>query len=305
MVLHVVGISDALPKLIVYRLLAPRLFPAEAGLLRRRASGARPTEAQVLQFLGRNLLFSQLAPEVLRSVAGTMRYVVVEPGTTILRERDPGDAMFLVETGRVEVSKEDETGNPLVVATLGPGDVFGEIALLDQVPRTSTVRSREATSLFVLSKTDFERLLVGALGAEKIKETVQVCAFLRRNALFGDWHPQALMNLAHKLSFQEFPAGAVVIREHQQNESFYLVYEGEFAVSRKGAVVATLGPGDFCGEISLLRDLPATAEVKTVRAGRCLKLGKEDFLRFVSHDFLSGLAVEETLERRLEEWEAA
>ena len=289
----------------VYRLLAPRLFPAESGLLRRHVESTRPTEDLVLRFLGHNLLFCQLAPDVLKSVAQAMKHIVVQRGTKIIRERDPGDAMFLVYAGRVEVTKEDEAGQEQAVATLGPGDVFGEIALLDQVPRTSNVRSTEITSLFVLSKADFERLLVTALGAEKIKEIVQVCAFLRRNKLFSDWHPQALMNLAHKFAFQDFPAGGVVIQQDLPNEFFYLVYAGEFAVRKDGQPVATLGPGDFCGEISLLRDMPATAEVAARHAGRCLKLGKEDFLRFVSHDFLTGLAIEKALEARLEERKAA
>lgn len=289
----------------IYRLLAPRLFPAESGLIRHQVGKARPAEDHVLQFLGSNLLFSSLAPEVLKSVAAALKYVVTEPGTTLIRERDPGDAMFVVYSGKVEVLKEDDAGDQGKVAELGPGDVFGEIALLDQVPRTSSVRSLEATSLFVLSKADFERLLVTALGAGKIKEIIQICAFLRRNVLFNDWHPQALLNLARKFGFQEFPAGSVVIHENQPNDSFYLVYEGEFAVNKHSSRVAALGPGDFCGEISLLRDTLATAEVKAVRAGRCLKLGKEDFLQFVSHDFLTGLAVEKALETRLEEKEAA
>jgi CRP-like cAMP-binding protein len=287
-----------------WRLLAPRLFPAE-GAVARRVSGQRPPDAELERFLTGNLLFSQLEPGVLQEVIAAMKFVVVEPGATIIRERDLGDAMFVVFTGRVEVSREDEAGHEQRVATLGPGDVFGEIALLNTVPRTSTVRSSDRSGLLMLGKEDFEKLLLRALGAERIRETVQICAFLRRNALFSDWHPQALMSLAHKFAFEDCPAGRVVIEQDQPNNAFYLIYEGEFRVRQDGQAVALLGPGDFAGEISLLHNVPATATVVAEHTGRCLRLGKADFLQFVSHDFLTGMAIESALEARLEQRRAA
>ena len=92
-----------------------------------------------------------------------------------------------------------------------------------------------------------------------------------------------------------------VLHEGRQNEFFYIVYEGEFAVRKKGANVATLGPGDFCGEISLLQGTAASADVAAVRNSRCLKLGKESFLQLVSRDFLTGLSIERTSDKRVVE----
>ena len=68
---------------------------------------------------------------------------------------------------------------------------------------------------------------------------------------------------------------------------------------KNGKQLATLGPGDFCGEISLLQGTPASADVAALRQGRCLKLGKEHFLKLVSQDFLTGMAIERTLDRRV------
>ena len=97
----------------------------------------------------------------------------------------------------------------------------------------------------------------------------------------------------------------MVIRENQPNDSFFLVYEGEFNVRKRGESRATLRPGDFCGEISLLRDSPATADVVATQASRCLKLAKESFVRLVSQDFLTGLVIETAAEARLSERSAA
>ncbi len=283
----------------IHRLAAPMLFNAESALIQGSGSGGRPPDDQVVGHLQKILLFSQLSPQELSQAAAAMKFTTVPPQTTIIRERDMGDALFVILSGSVEVLKEDESGQPILVTKLGAGDVFGEIALLDQVPRTSTVRGIEETSLLALSKADFERLMVSALGAEKIKTIVQVCAFLKRNALFADWHPQALMSVAREFTFQEFHAGDIVIQEGRTNDAFYVIYEGDFEVRKDGSSVAALAHGDFCGEISLLHDTPATATVAATRTGRCLRLGKEKFLKFVSQDFLTGLAIETALESRL------
>ena len=206
---------------------------------------------------------------------------------------------MLFRSGLVEVQKEDEAGALRPVARLSRGDVFGEIALLQQVPRTSSVIALEDTELFALKRADFDRLLLSTLGAKKIQEVVQVCAFLRRNAIFADWPPHALMKVAGQFTFQDCTAGATVLNEGRHNESFYIVYEGEFGVRKAGQQVATLGPGDFCGEISLLQGTAASADVAALRNSRCLKLGKDSFLQLVSRDFLTGVAIERTSDKRV------
>ena len=98
-------------------------------------------------------------------------------------------------------------------------------------------------------------------------------------------------------------AGAEIIEEGKQNEFFYLIYEGEFDVSKEGKQVAKLGPGDFCGEISLLRGAPANANVTAAQPTRALKLDKESFLDLVSQDFVMALALDREADRRDDETE--
>lgn len=284
-----------------HRLLAPKLSSAEASLQKSFDGAQRPGTDEMVSFLSGTLLFSQLSPEEIRSVAEAMEFFTVRRGALIIRERDKGDLMFVIHSGRVEVLKEDEAGAAHPVAQLARGDVFGEIALLQQVPRTSSVAALEDTELFALKRADFDRLLLSTLGAKKIQEVVQVCAFLRRNSIFADWPPHALMKVAGQFAFQDCTAGATVLNEGRQNESFYIVYEGEFGVRKNGAQFATLHPGDFCGEISLLQGTAASADVTALRNSRCLKLGKESFLQLVSRDFLTGLAIERTSDKRVVE----
>jgi CRP-like cAMP-binding protein len=286
------------------RFLDRRLPAVERGVLARHRKEGSPPPRQVRDFLRETLLFSQLSPEGLDAVAQSMKFLALPARKTILREREPGDALYVVFAGEAEVLKENEAGRAERVAFLRKGDVFGEVALLDRVPRTSTVRARGPVSLLALDRAEFERIVVSWMGAAAVRNTIQVSAFLRRHPLFEDWSPQALLGLSRQFAVQPVRGGEVLIREGHPNSAFYLVLEGSLDVYKQGALCATLGPGDFCGEISLLRDVPATAEVVAQKQGRCLKLPKEQFLEFVSRHFLTGLAIERALEERLGEGRA-
>jgi len=281
-----------------YRALAPRLFPAESAITKRAVNAAGMDADKRREFLKETLLFSQLPDEALTEAAKVMKVLELKSASTIIRERDPGQTLFVVVSGRVEVTREDESGRPVFVAELGEGDVFGEIAIIDDVPRTSSVTALSDVVLLAMERGAFQETVEPMLGADKVREIVQVSAFLKRNPLFSDWHERALIELAGHFRFKDFNDGEEVIHEGGLNESFFLVYEGSFDVVKGGAPIAKLKPGDFCGEISLLQDTPATAMVKSSGTGRCLSLGKEDFLRFVSHDFLTGIVIERAVEER-------
>jgi CRP-like cAMP-binding protein len=233
-------------------------------------------------------------------VADAMRFIPVKAGKPIIRERDQGDLFFMIYKGEVEVLKDDEAGDPVSVAKLSAGDVFGEIALLQKVPRTSSVSSLTKCDLLALNKADFENLLVDTLGAKKIQQLVQVCAFLRRNPLFSGWPSRALIKIANEFTVEDCAVGHEVIEEGHHNEFFYLIYEGEFEVSKGGKEVARLGPGEFCGEISLLRGVPANARVAASQPTRCLRLDKDGFLELVSQDFVMALGLDREADRRQE-----
>ena len=286
----------------LFQLLRPRLFSTERRIAKRnRAPESEATAEEVLSYLKDSLLFAQLSEEILKAVAEAMTPLAVEPGTEVIHQGESGQALYMITTGHARIEREDDFGDTRIVAGIGPGDVFGEIALIDDVPRTSTVVSDAPLTLLQLERTDFERLVLDQLGAETVRTTIQVCGFLRKCDMFSGWHNQALMSIALRFKFLDVDKDEKVIDEDGENNRFFLIYEGRFQVSRGGKPIVTLGTGDYFGEISLLRNTPAISTVVAVEPSRCLILTRNEFLEFVSHDFLTGYAIEGELEQRMSE----
>jgi len=109
---------------------------------------------RICEFLRPIELFKTLTPRQLTDVAEKVSKRHYDAGETIIRTGDLGQEFFLVSDGEVEVIRADEE-----VARLGPGDFFGEVALISGEPRNATVVARNAVDTYVLGKTDFEAAL--------------------------------------------------------------------------------------------------------------------------------------------------
>jgi type IV pilus assembly protein PilB len=105
-------------------------------------------------------LFAGLSPADCARLEQGMQRCDFVPQSVIVREGGTGDAAFLILAGRVAVRRKDpESGVEFVLSELGPGQMFGEIALLTKKPRTASVVALEATSCAKLSREDFERVM--------------------------------------------------------------------------------------------------------------------------------------------------
>ena len=81
------------------------------------------------------------------------------PGEILFHEGDVGRALFILENGKVELSRMADKGEPAHLATLNPGDYFGEMSLLDERPRTATAAAAEPVKVYLLYKTELEKLI--------------------------------------------------------------------------------------------------------------------------------------------------
>ena len=118
----------------------------------------------VLESLAAIPFFSGLDAVALERVAVGMRSRRFRRGEVIFHLGDPGDALFVIVSGDVKISLPSETGEEAILATLGPGTVFGELALLDGAPRSATATALGPTETVVLPRDRFRELIASEAG---------------------------------------------------------------------------------------------------------------------------------------------
>jgi len=113
-----------------------------------------PEPASYVDHLRKVPIFSKLPAKELEHIARSVKERVYESGTVIIKEGDPGLGFFLITEGRVDVSHRDHR-----IRDMGPGEFFGEMALMEEAPRSATVTAKERTRCLQLVRWDFRALL--------------------------------------------------------------------------------------------------------------------------------------------------
>lgn len=113
---------------------------------------------QEFELLRRVPFFAEIEPSKLKLLAFTSERVGFDPGKRLFRQGDPADAAYLIIDGHADVIIETR-GGPVVVATLGPNEIVGEIGILSNVPRTATVCAKDRLITLRVSKEPFMRML--------------------------------------------------------------------------------------------------------------------------------------------------
>lgn len=276
----VIGIVFLGPLLIA---LAARLVGWVRGLA--RAAQARRhalAEAEIVaraQLLSRVRFLNGLSRQALVAIAEHLEIERFAPGDIVVTAGEPGNKFYLVRSGRLEaLSPEGPT-----FGTIIPGEGFGELALLDQTPRTATVRALEPTELWTLSRGAFNRWVSARFEvAARIRADREERARLQQIPFFSGLAGQELDKIAARLQTRTYAAGEDVVRSGEAADGYYVIRGGTAQVTLPdGRVVRTLGPGAAFGELALLYGGPRTATVTALTELACARLSPADFARLV------------------------
>ena len=110
---------------------------------------------KIADLLAQTPLFAELTQDELQRIAEAARLRAYQPGEAIVREGEQAAGCFIILTGQVEVVKDADTAKSTVLARMGPGEIFGEMAMIDDHPRSATVRALDATECVGLRRSDF------------------------------------------------------------------------------------------------------------------------------------------------------
>ena len=221
----------------------------------------------------------------LLAVAGAGRTVVDVAGRTLLQRLAPPEALGrvfgLLESVSMAGLALGSVIAPLFVALAGGGGAFVCLALLLPLSMLLVFRSLLAADHAVLPIVEIARL--------------------RALPFFAPLAAPELEALARSLEPLEVPVGTEVIREGDPGDRFYVVADGEVEVTVRGLHLSGLGRGDCFGEIALIRNAPRMATVTALSDCRLDVLDKDSFVSVVTGHRLSANALDELVQKRLEE----
>jgi CRP-like cAMP-binding protein len=110
--------------------------------------------------LGRVPVFSTLEPEDLERIAQLAVPRSFGPGQAVFREGDSSDTCYVVHSGHARAVRQHGDGRTITLATFGPGDIFGELAMFEDERRSATVEALEQTGVVAVLGPDMRRLMV-------------------------------------------------------------------------------------------------------------------------------------------------
>jgi cAMP-dependent protein kinase regulator len=227
-------------------------------------------------------LFSALAPDVLARLLSAIRVEEISGDNEIVRQGDVGSEAFVVARGLLRVVRR-EGGDETLLAQLGPGAMFGEMALISESPRSASVIASEPAQLLVLDRSELER--AAAHAPELAQELSAFCRarmqanLVRHARVLSGLSPEQRHKLLNELPIRVFEAGDLLIQRDQEAQSILLIASGAVSVSvPEGSdrlVLATLGAGDVVGEISLILRRPANADVTALHATVAYEISRD------------------------------
>ncbi len=120
---------------------------------------AVPSSAEVVELLARVPIFSTLEQDDLQRIAQLAVPRSFQAGEVVFREDDASDTCYVVHTGHTRAVHQHGDGRTLTLATFGPGEIFGELALFEDELRSATVEALEPTSVVAVLGPDMRRLM--------------------------------------------------------------------------------------------------------------------------------------------------
>ncbi len=127
---------------------------------------------------------SGLDSDQLQLFSGFVELLEYEPDTAVFEEGDDGDSVYFILNGELDVSMDSDWGEDIKIATLTDGSVFGEMSLIDELPRSASITARTKTLVLKLNKINFELILEKhpAIGVTLLKGLAQiVCQRVRES----------------------------------------------------------------------------------------------------------------------------
>ncbi len=229
-------------------------------------------------------LWLQLGPQGIRAFAGMLELELVDAGKKLIVEGASGDAAYLVGRGELEVRRRDT-----VLARLGAGALFGEMALLSRSPRAASVIAVRPSIVLRADRAALDRVAKQhpelAQGLARYCRRRMIENLVRTSAVLKPLPAAERLALLDRFVARTFETGERLIGEGEEGAGMHLVASGSLSIVAGGGAdatrVAVLGAGDVVGEVAMVLRRPATAAVVADCPSVTLHLAASEFLAVI------------------------
>lgn len=245
-----------------------------------------------------SFMFQHLDEKDLYIVIDAMEEKTYEPGQDVIIQGDDGAELFLVGEGTLECFKVFKKGaEPTKLREYIHGEAFGELALLYNAPRAATITAKTPSVLYSLDRDTFNFIVKDSAmkKREKYEKNLKKVKILESVSLYER------SQIADAIIEEKFTSGAHVINQGDVGDVFYMISEGEATAFKKfdntgeNHEVMQYKPGDYFGELALLRNEPRAASIIAKTDLVVMKLDRNSFKRLIG-------PLDDILKRNLENY---
>lgn len=253
-----------------------------------RARLGKGDQAQAVRRLAQMPIFAEAPPPTMQAIAQRMEVQHVPAGERVYRVGEAGDALYLIESGEIELTEENASGVVEEKARIGDAGFFGEMSLLTGQIRTEDATATRNTNLWILAKSDLDeltnqhpalaRVLSQGIATRLSGSGVETKdEHFRKFALLTDLNPSDLRQVLERLRPTRFRAGEQIYRVNTPADTLYLLEKGQVRVQPLSGLTWSLGAGETFGERALLSNQPHNTSVVAETDVDVWTLNKQDF----------------------------
>ena len=224
---------------------------------------------ELMEILKAHFLFSIMPEETLKYIIKRMKSYLLEENEIVYLQGNIGVNFFIVIKGKLEETIDGDS-----VSVIGPKSCFGELGLIQDKERSSTIVTLERTVLKGIDRSSYKKA-TSSFNEKKHEENL---SFIESVQIFKGLNKQQLQRLLQIIVTQKFSNGEKIITEGETGDLFYIIKEGTVHCTKKGVLLKDFSAGEYFGEQALLYKSKRKATITAAGKVLVISIGREDLI---------------------------
>jgi len=228
-----------------------------------------------------NDFMKNLETSQIKEIVDVMYPMEYAKGSLIIKEGDVGSIVYVMEEGKVEVSREGK-----FLSVMSAGKLFGELAILYNCQRTATIKAATDCKLWAIERQCFQTIM---MRTGLIRQS-EYTTFLKSVPTFVNLPEETLIKIADVLEETHYREGEYIIRQGAMGDTFFIISKGRVKVTKKEGAgeekfIRNLHKGDFFGEKALSGEEVRTANIiaDDTEGVICLVIDRDSFAQLIAN----------------------